>query len=105
LCNVGLNLTKGEMTMTMTTGDQRIKWSLGVVLLAVLLVGNFQPYALNLNDSDLARIHGTGFWSDPCTQDGFAFGAGAVLCGAGNLGGCLGAVGGLIKAWKVDNCF
>jgi hypothetical protein len=91
--------------MTITTGDPRMKWGLGVALLAVLLIGNLQPYAMSLNDSDLARIHGTGFWSDPCTWDGFAFGAGTVLCGSGNAGGCLGAFVGLMKALKVDNCF
>jgi hypothetical protein len=91
--------------MTITTSDQRIKWGLGVALLAVLLVGNLQPYAISLNDSDLARNHGTGFWSDPCTWDGFAFGGGVVLCGAGQWGGCFGAVGGFLRALRVDSCF
>ena len=91
--------------MKITAGDPSFKWAVGVALLAVLLVGNLQPFAMSLNDSDLARNHGTGFWSDPCTWDGFAFGSGAVLCGAGQLGGCLGAIGGFLRAWKVDNCF
>jgi hypothetical protein len=91
--------------MTIKTGGQCIKWGLCAALLAVLLIGNLQPYTLALNNSDLERVRGTGFWSDPCTQDGFAFGAGTVLCGTGNAGGCLGAFIGLVRAWRVDNCF
>ena len=91
--------------MTIRTGDRCVMLGLCVSLLAVLLIGNFQPYAVALNDAKLAHTRGTGFWSDPCTQDGFAFGAGTVLCGTGSVGGCVTAFIGFMKALKVDNCF
>ena len=82
-----------------------IRLGLGVALLAVLLLGNIQPYTIALSDLDLAGVRGTGFWNDPCTWDGFAFGGGAVFCAAGHLGACLGSAIGLLRAVKVDNCF
>ena len=78
---------------------------LSAALLALLLVGNLQPYTKALNNVDLDQVRGTGFWSDPCTQDGFAVGAGTVLCGAGSMGGCITAITGFMKAWRVDDCF
>jgi hypothetical protein len=96
---------EGEIIMTIKTRDRRIRLGLCLALGAILLIGNLQTHAEALDNSNLARIRGTGFWSDPCTQDGFAFGAGTVLCGTGSAGGCVTAFIGLIKAWKIDHCF
>jgi hypothetical protein len=91
--------------MVNTNKSSLFRLGLSAALLALLLVGNMQPYTIALNNADLERVRGTGFWSDPCTLDGFAVGAGAVLCGAGSWGGCIGAITGFIRAWKVDDCF
>ena len=91
--------------MNFKTKCRYLQCGLCAALLAVLLIGNLGPYTVALNVSDMERVCGAGFWSDPCTVDGFAVGAGGVLCGAGNAGGCVTAFLGLMKAWKVDNCF
>ena len=79
-------------------------------ILMLLLVGTLLgPGALDrapLGAGDLAHTRGAGFWSDPCTLDGFAVGAGGLLCGlAASPGGCVTAFVGLFKAIYVDNCF
>ena len=83
---------------------------LAASLLALLLVGSFAAHlpvaASALDGSRLAAHRGAGFWSDPCTQDGFAVGAGATLCfGASAAGGCITAFVGLLRAMYVDDCF
>lgn len=84
---------------------RRLQSGLCTAILALLLIGNLQPCTLALNASDMERARGAGFWSDPCTVDGFAVGAGAVLCATGSAGGCVTAFLGFMKALKVDKCF
>jgi len=91
--------------MIITKMNPLIKAGLGLALAALLLLGNIQPYAVSLNNSDLERVRGTGFWDDPCTRDGFWFGGSVVLCGAGYVSGCGSALGGFFWAAKVDHCF
>lgn len=78
-------------------------------LLVLLLIGNLNPgvrsIAVPLASEDLAHYRGTGFWSDPCTWDGFYLGAGVVLCVTGSTGGCISAVAGILRAVYVDRCF
>lgn len=86
-----------------------VRTMIGASLMAILLLGAFgNNHGLGngpLTASDLARYAGTGFWSDPCTWDGFLTGAGVVLCATGSAGGCVSAVIGILKAVKLDNCF
>lgn len=78
-------------------------------LLVLLLIGNLNPIipskAVPLAAGDLAHHRGMGFWSDPCTWDGFYVGAGVTLCATGSPGGCLTAFAGIVRAIYVDNCF
>jgi hypothetical protein len=83
----------------------RIQYAVAAVLLILLLVPNLQTASMPLSRQDLSSRFGAGFWQDPCTWDGFLAGSGAVLCAFGSVGGCLTAIGGALKAVKVDNCF
>jgi hypothetical protein len=79
-----------------------------ILLIPMLLIGMFhvQPGAsIILSGRDLAAIFGAGFWSDPCTWDGFGAGITLVACGTGNIGACGGALIAIWKAVKLDNCF
>ncbi len=83
--------------------------ALVVLMVTLLLIGAFQELqpgpSMILSALELARLFGAGFWSDPCTWDGFATGMMGALCVAGNLGSCGGAVLAVMKAIKLDNCF
>ena len=60
----------------------------------------------HLSGRDLAAIFGAGFWSDPCTWDGFGAGIiSLVACGTGNIGVCGGALIAIWKAVKLDTVF
>jgi hypothetical protein len=75
-------------------------------VLSISLFHGLQPGpTMLLSAHDLAGIFGAGFWSDPCTWDGFGAGITGVLCGTGNIGACGGAVLAIWKAIKLDNCF
>jgi hypothetical protein len=78
-------------------------------LFLLLVVGCFQQNVRSspvlLLTHDLASLLGAGFWTDPCTWDGFMAGAGAVLCATGSAGGCLTLALGILKAYKSDDCF
>jgi hypothetical protein len=81
-----------------------------LLLSAVLLLGVCQGgaplHGMPLGDGLLSRITGAlDFWKDPCTWDGFATGAGLVLCLSWSIGGCVAAVSSAARAWKLDNCF
>ena len=82
-----------------------IQSAISSCLLAVLLIGTLQTGAVPLGDTDLARYQGTGFWSDPCTWDGLAAGAGSLFCAFGSVTSCFTAATALFKAYKSDNCF
>ena len=79
------------------------------VLLPLLLINAFhgiQPLPSSvLSAQDLAGLLGAGFWTDPCTWDGFGAGITLVMCGAGNMGACGGSVLAIWRAVKLDNCF
>ncbi len=90
----------------------RHRWTenaLVLVMVTLLLIGAFQTLqprpSMILSSLDMARLFGAGFWSDPCTWDGFATGMMGTLCFMGNVGSCGGAVLAVMKAIKLDNCF
>ena len=88
--------------------NHRIKTTLAFSLLPLLFIGAFHGtnrQAECLSGSDLAGLLGAGFWSDPCTWDGFGAGVGLVACGAGSIGACGGAVYSIWRAVKLDHCF
>jgi len=60
---------------------------------------------VHLDGHSLVLAKGRGFWTDPCTLDGYSVGAGSVLCGTGSVGGCVTAFFGLMKAIYADSCF
>ncbi len=79
---------------------------LAAILFLGAFQGNIRHHAIALNDGMLSRIEGAlDFWKDPCTWDGFATGAGIILCLSWNVGGCVTAATGITKALKYDNCF
>ncbi len=83
----------------------RYTHALTTALILLVLASSFQVPSAPLSQGDLSSRSGSGFWSDPCTWDGFITGAGAVLCGFGNVGGCASALIGITRAVKVDRCF
>jgi hypothetical protein len=90
---------------------RRHRISSGIVLslLAVLFIGTFHgifpAQAGLLSGAVLAGLVGSGFWSDPCTWDGFGAGIGLGACALGSIGACGGAIYSIWRAIKVDNCF
>ncbi len=94
------------MSITRRRSKNIVLASLLMPVLFISLFHGLQPGpSMLLSAHDLAGIFGAGFWSDPCTWDGFAAGITGVLCGTGNLGACGGAVLAIWKAIKLDNCF
>jgi hypothetical protein len=90
--------------------ESKITRAMVVFLAAILflgtLQGNMQHHGIALDDRMLSQIEGAlDFWRDPCTWDGFATGAGIILCLSWNVGGCVTAATGITKALKYDNCF
>jgi hypothetical protein len=80
-----------------------------LVLLAPVFFGAFNgtaPQAQALSTFHLAAVSGNGFWTDPCTWDGFGAGIGLAICGGtGGLGGCGGAIYSFLRALTMDQCF
>ncbi len=90
----------------MKTQDS-LQFTKGIVtalLFAMLMMNTLHSGAALMDAKQLARHGGTGFWSDPCTWDGFVVGASAILCPT-TIGACVTGVSALYKAIKVDNCF
>ncbi len=83
---------------------QFAKGIFAALLLAALIMNTMHSGAALMDAKQLARLNGTGFWSDPCTWDGFVVGASALLCPT-TIGACVTGVSALYKAIKVDNCF
>ena len=79
------------------------------LLLPLLFLGTLQGtlsvQARVLGDPELTGLVGSGFWSDPCTWDGFTAGLGLAICATGGLGGCGATWAAVLKAVLVDNCF
>jgi hypothetical protein len=86
-----------------------MRTTLAVLLLPLLFVGalhgTLAVQTESLNGGEMAGLKGAGFWTDPCTWDGFAAGIGGALCAAGSIGGCGTAWGAILKAVVVDKCF
>ncbi len=83
----------------------RCTHALTTALILLVLASSLQVPSAPLSQGDLSSRSGSGFWSDPCTWDGFITGAGAVLCGFGHAGGCVSALVGITAAVKVHSCF
>ena len=87
----------------------RVSCGITLLLLAILLIGAFQGkfpgQAGLLSGAVLAILVGSGFWTDPCTWDGFAAGLGLGACALGSVGACGGAIYSIWRAIKLDNCF
>lgn len=86
------------------------KMGISALMVLMLLIGTLQGTQgstdLRLSSNKLSGLYGgSDFWKDPCTLDGFLFGLSASGCMMGNLFGCIGAAGALVKAWKADDCF
>jgi len=75
-----------------------------MLMLAALLMSTLHSGAIMLDRNELGRHTGTGFWTDPCTWDGFIVGATTILCPT-TIGACITGISALYKAMKVDNCF
>jgi hypothetical protein len=86
-----------------------VKTGLFLLLFPLLFIGafhgTFPAQAEMLSGTALTALLGAGFWTDPCTWDGFGAGLGVGACALGSIGACGGAIYSIWRAVKVDNCF
>jgi hypothetical protein len=83
----------------------RLAWALLPLLFIGAFHGTLPAQSELLATMTLAGLLGAGFWSDPCTWDGFATGIALGGCALGSLGACGGAIYSIWRAVKIDNCF